>query len=178
MNLATSEDSTSTPCKETLSKKSHSQDWGEEVDVNFHTDSDNSDISDNEEPNKSKEISNTPHSSPLTRRLSMRAHSVHIYRVPEINELENAEFLDNLAKEISLFPEPPSTPKQPEPIITSEGVHEISSSPRGKVSARWAMVAKFARKLTAHQETTPEKAKQKARRGSKTIPNVSEDQYV
>lgn len=169
----------STPCKENILKESQSQDWGEDVAINFHTDSDNSDNSENEESNEQKESSHTPHSSPLTRRLSMRAPSVHIYRVPEINELENAEFLEKLAREISRFPEPPSVQKHSEPFLQSEMSGETLLSPRSKVSARWAMVAKFARKLTSQEtSTTGEKIKQKTRRGSKTIPNISEDQYV
>jgi hypothetical protein len=167
-------------------KESESQDWGEDARVLDNTDSDNSDASDNEEE-KSKKT--TPLSSPITRRLSMRTPSVHIFRVPEINELENANFLNQLAKEIALFPEPPSSAK----LVTSslksvemnlslppEEPPAEASSPRRKVTDRWAMVAKFARRLTAQDASNGDGAlkKGKSRRGSKTMPNVSEDQYV
>jgi hypothetical protein len=161
-------------------KDAESQDWGEDARVLDNSDSENSDVSDNEEEKPKKP---TPHTSPITRRLSMRTPSVHIFRVPEI-ELENANFLKQLVKEIALFPEPPSNAKPVEinlNLTSAEPPADVPSSPRLKVASdRWAMVAKFARRLTAQDSTNGDGAikKGKSRRGSKTMPNVSEDQYV
>lgn len=111
----------------------------------------------------------------------MRTPSVHIFRIPEINELENATFLNQLVKEIAVFPEPPSNKKPLETKLSLSVEPPVeASSPRRKVADRWAMVAKFARRLTAQETANGDAAmkKGKSRRGSKTIPNVSEDQYV
>lgn len=224
--------------KKIISKETLSQEWGEISRVEeFNSDSDdNSETSEKNE--KVKTESKSPHTSPITRRLSMRAPSVHIFRPPEINELENAEFLEKLAKEISTFPTPPNinhhhtnqfynqhhnhsnntnhsnhlfqqssnsslsstiTPTSTSSILQSN-MHDLSlssssssssiidhppeesPSARRKVAARWTMVAKLARKLTAvdsnQNNENSNKSKSKSRRGSKSIPNISEDQYV
>jgi hypothetical protein len=185
-NIASENGERKTPLpKAQILKEAQSQDWGEDSRVTYHTDSDNSENSENEEEVvKEKSPHSSMNSSPLARRLSMRTPSVHIFRVPEINELENADFLNKLAEEVALFPDPPTT-KPAETHCTSipESPSEPPSSPRRKATVRWGMVAKFARKLTAQpQESSAnestEKVKLKPRRGSKAMPNVSEDQYV
>lgn len=204
------------------SKKSYSQDWGEDSKVDdddYHTeeeeeeeeDSDLSEEEDDEEDDKiktekkkkKKERDNkvkslksvkslSPNSSPITRRLSMRIpSSAHIFHNPEINEIDNGQFLEQLLKEISTFPDPPVRNIKPEnshPTITpiSSSTNEEINNPKRKVTARWAMVTNFAKKLASTNENSNSssaaeggtKTKFKIRRQTKTIPNVSEDQYV
>lgn len=103
-----------------LSRETLSQEWGEVCRVDDNSDSDNSETSENEKVEKIEKVikrsdTKSPHTSPMTRRLSMRTPSTHIFRLPEINELEDAEFLATLAKEIATFPLPPN----PNPHILS-----------------------------------------------------------
>jgi hypothetical protein len=173
-----------TPPKTKILKEAQSQDWGEDSRVTYHTDSDNSENSENEEDIVKEKSPGSMSTSPLTRRLSMRSPSVHIFRLPEINELENADLLNKLVKEVQLFPNPPtSKPGESHCASIPESPVEVPSSPHSKATARWGMVAKFARKLTAQTQDSPTneskgKVKLKPRRGSKAIPNVTEDQYV
>jgi hypothetical protein len=179
---------------------SFSHDWDEENYGKLEKISDNSedsDLSDDEEidqekkEEREKKVSSiktnknlSPNSSPITRRLSMRVPSVHISHNPEINEIENSLFLSQLLKEISTFPDPPvhvSFQKKPE--NNSTPIPEESSPSIRKVTTRWTMVANFAKKLASTNDNSnpPEngaKPKSKGRRGSKSIPNVSEDKYV
>ena len=244
--------------KQIISKETLSQEWGDVCRVEENSDSDGSEASEKNEKNSE---ARSKHTSPMTRRLSMRVPSI-IFRPPEINELENAEFLEKLAKEIATFPNPPTshlqiqiptnnyyntpthhtpvhhtphhhtpthsntqnhTPQQlfqQSPSIPSSShlnsssasavatsvtmsnsnssvnymssnsevaLQSFESPPEGsptsnrKTTTRWAMVAKFARRLTSTDNQNNEashKSKSKPRRTSKAIPNISEDQYV